>query len=297
MAQIKAIIADLDGTLINDQHQISPYTRSVIQRAKAAYKEKYNAPLYFIVATGRPYPDVFGTLKDCELDPDYIITGNGARVHDRAHQLLIKHDIPPHAVLDILRLKDVPDTVHYRSADDPRPYSAYIEGRPFIINVNTEDRWITDKVLPRVRSAFHPSYAYEATDPQQYTEADLVGTHSIWLRGERDVLTKVKDYIDHRHGKVVSTVFSRGYIVDCNPYGINKGEALEEVAQRLGIDVTDVAAFGDGMNDETMLRTAGHPFIMENGAADLKAALPHATVIGHHAQDGVAHKIEELFLS
>jgi hydroxymethylpyrimidine pyrophosphatase-like HAD family hydrolase len=48
--RIKVIISDLDGTLLNQHHRISEYTKTVFQ-------ELYNQGYLLIVATGRHHLD------------------------------------------------------------------------------------------------------------------------------------------------------------------------------------------------------------------------------------------------
>lgn len=43
----------------------------------------------------------------------------------------------------------------------------------------------------------------------------------------------------------------------------NKGIGLKNLMDSLGVQKEEVAAFGDHFNDETMLATAGHPFLMK----------------------------------
>ena len=56
------------------------------------------------------------------------------------------------------------------------------------------------------------------------------------------------------------------------------GMAMRRLAEHLGIDISQTMAFGDGLNDMTMIRTAGVGVCMENGVDALKAAADHVTV-------------------
>ncbi len=50
----------------------------------------------------------------------------------------------------------------------------------------------------------------------------------------------------------------------------NKGKGIRMLMQRMQLQKNEVAAFGDNFNDETMLDTVGHPFIMEQAHPALK---------------------------
>ena len=68
----KAVISDLDGTLLNSQHQVSDFTRSTL-------KTLVDGGVKFIVATGRHIIDVQGIRQRMGFECD-LITSNGALV-------------------------------------------------------------------------------------------------------------------------------------------------------------------------------------------------------------------------
>lgn len=67
------------------------------------------------------------------------------------------------------------------------------------------------------------------------------------------------------------------------------------MCELLQIKSSEVAAFGDGMNDESMLHVAGQAFVMGNAPSQLHNAVPSAEVIDTNINDGVAKKLIELF--
>lgn len=283
---IKAVFVDMDGTLFDPQHNISAFTAGMIRKLKSA-------SVFFIVATGRPYPDVFATMARAGLVADYIITSNGARIHrggaSPPYELLVSHDMDAADVCTLFQLpwQPTPDG------------EALQEGvtKKFVTNVKREGEWLTDRCLPEIRAAFDASFAYQEVDPASYTPASLQGTHSMWFRGAPEALGMLDRYIKRHMATTIRSTFSLPFILDCNMMGVDKGHALQEVCGLLGVDVSEVAAFGDGMNDQYMLELAGYPYVMGNGQQGLKDAVPRAEVIGSNAEDGVAKKLEALFFS
>ena len=57
---IKLIAIDIDGTLINDKHQITPEVHEALQKAR-----KQGAKV--VLCTGRPLPGVTDYLNELEL--------------------------------------------------------------------------------------------------------------------------------------------------------------------------------------------------------------------------------------
>ncbi len=54
----------------------------------------------------------------------------------------------------------------------------------------------------------------------------------------------------------------------------DKGMGLKKMCGILGVDLTEVMAFGDNFNDLSMLQSVGRPYLMENAADALKALIP-----------------------
>ena len=50
----------------------------------------------------------------------------------------------------------------------------------------------------------------------------------------------------------------------------NKGMGMRMLMERTGISKEEAAAFGDNFNDETMLDSVGHPFLMQHANPALR---------------------------
>ncbi len=73
---------------------------------------------------------------------------------------------------------------------------------------------------------------------------------------------------------------------DMTVLGVDKGDAVRNVAAALGVDLADTYAFGDGINDLCMLKAAGHGIAMGNAMDEVKAAAEFVT--SDIDDDGVA---------
>ena len=89
-------------------------------------------------------------------------------------------------------------------------------------------------------------------------------------------------------------VGSLKYNIEVNAAGVNKGSGLVELGKRLGIEREEIMAFGDGDNDEPMLREAGFGVAMANAEEKVKATADYIT--GSNEEDGVAKAIERFVL-
>jgi Cof subfamily protein (haloacid dehalogenase superfamily) len=79
---------------------------------------------------------------------------------------------------------------------------------------------------------------------------------------------------------------------DLTAKGVNKGKALKAYAEYAGIPREQIAAFGDQLNDVSLLSYAGLPIAMENAQPALKAVAEW--VVPSNDEDGVAQGLERI---
>lgn len=78
-------------------------------------------------------------------------------------------------------------------------------------------------------------------------------------------------------------------LAELMPPGVDKAAALARWCTRLGVDASDVWAFGDMPNDLPMLTWAGRGIAVANAHRDVLASAD--AVVGHHDADGVAEEL------
>jgi len=93
-------------------------------------------------------------------------------------------------------------------------------------------------------------------------------------------------------GDLIGVTHSGGSVVEISAAGVHKASALEWLATSLGVDPSDVVAFGDMPNDLTMLQWAGHGVAVANAHPELLAAADEVTLA--NTEDGVAVTLERL---
>ncbi len=103
------------------------------------------------------------------------------------------------------------------------------------------------------------------------------------------------DMVDPLLGMLPTTVtatLSHANFVEITAAGVDKGVALERLCARRGIAAEDVAVIGDGHNDAGMFRFAGTGIAMGNAVAELRAEA--SLITGSNAEDGVAAALHSL---
>jgi hydroxymethylpyrimidine pyrophosphatase-like HAD family hydrolase len=74
--------------------------------------------------------------------------------------------------------------------------------------------------------------------------------------------------------------------------GVDKGTAVEWLAQHYGVGLEDVVAVGDWLNDVPMLQKAGQSFAMGQAPAEVRSAAKHLLAADIWVGGGVAEAAE-----
>jgi len=82
--------------------------------------------------------------------------------------------------------------------------------------------------------------------------------------------------------------------IEVNPENVSKATGVAEVCQLLGIDMSEVVAVGDSLNDLAVIEAVGLGVAMGNAQEQVKEAAD--LVIGSNNEDGIAHLIREHIL-
>lgn len=259
------IVSDLDGTLLNPDHRVSERTKQAIHNLLATGKR-------FIIATGRHHVDVEAIRESIGAEI-YLITSNGARVHNAQGELVYSQDIAPSIAQAISEIS-VPESVQ--------------------TNIFQNDDWFVNKDNPALLEFSQDStFVYEVAD---VTQIEKKGIAKIFFCGPHDELLVIADQLKSQYGKEVNISFSLPMCLEVMDISVNKAQAIKAVLDIKGFTFTDTVAFGDGMNDIEMLSAVDKGLVMDNASDMLKSALPDHEVIHSSAEDGVARYIEANFL-
>ncbi|NUX57349.1 Cof-type HAD-IIB family hydrolase [Paraburkholderia youngii] len=263
----KVIATDLDGTLLNADHQVDPFTVATVRKLESD-------GLQFVIATGRHYCDVAGIRDLLGINP-YLITSNGARVHAPDNTVIHADDLQPAIVQGLVQ-----------------PEIVGAHGR-VIVSLFADEAWLIDRDAPHLLEFHQDSgFTYEVTDLPKH---DGVGIAKALYIGDPVDLAQVAANLEREFGERLYVTYSLPDCLEVMTANVSKGRALQIVLERLAIDASQCVAFGDNMNDIDLLETAGHPFMMNNANPDLITRLPHVPRIGNNFEAGVAHHLRKLF--
>ena len=264
----KLIVMDMDGTLTNSKKEISEETRTALIEA-----QKLGASI--VLASGRPTPGLYREAKILEMDrfKGYLLSYNGAHVCDYPNQQVIynktidkKYILPIINNAKALNLGIMVNKGEYVVVDDSHTYQ--LEYEAHATNMKT---MVVDDL--RTFVDFEPN-KFLISAPPEYLKMQFADFNLPF--GDRlSIYTSAPFYIE-----VVSN-------------GIDKGKALAGIAERLGIQREEIIAFGDEMNDLTMLQYAGHGVAMGNAVKPIKLIANEITA--SNDEDGIAKSLYKAF--
>ncbi len=263
---IKLIAIDIDGTLLNEKHQLAQATIDAINDARAK-------GVKVVLCTGRPLTGVKPYLDQIGItgEDQYAITFNGAMVQDLNGNVLDHHTV---AYDDYLHMEMLSRKLGVHFQIETTDYA-------YVTNHNISPYSVAESYLVRLPLRFRT--------PEEITD-DLVMSKLMYI-DTPDKITQVKNDLPKE-------LFDRLYIVQSEPFFLeimnksaSKGNALSDLANRLGLNADNVMAIGDEGNDLTMIKYAGLGVAMGNGIDEVKQAAQFVTK--DNAENGVAYAINK----
>lgn len=275
MHDIRLIALDLDGTLLDSQKQLS--------RKNAAALEQVSATGIVIVpTTGRFFkgmPEAIQALPYLH----YAITMNGAEIYDVKRQIAIsREEIPVAQAVALMRYLD----------NYPVIYDCYMGSWGWMTaSMQEQTEQFTDNPHYRkmLRTLRTPVPELKTFLLEQNRNVQKVQFFVKDLQLREQLMQELPKRFPN-----LSVSSSLENNVEINSANANKGYALQTLAAKLELSLSQTMAIGDGLNDLSMIRTAGIGIAMENACPAVKAAANvHTTSCD---ADGVAAAIVQYCL-
>lgn len=274
---IRLIALDLDGTLLSSDKHISQRNRQALERAA-------EAGVWIVPCTGRFYKAMPEEVRALPF-VRYVITINGAEVYDRDRDsILYRAEIAPSVAEELF---DYIDQL-------PVIYDCYQDGWGWMdqrFNPLLEEYLDDTNTLDMVQNLRTPLENFRQVMRQR--NMPIQKTQMFFRKRDLDLRERELTAIAERFPQlaVSSAVY---YNIEVNSCDAQKGRALRELCANLGIDPACAMAFGDGLNDVSMLRDAGVGVAMGNASDYVKAQAN--LVAPTNDEDGVAQIIEQYVL-
>ena len=238
----KLIVSDLDGTLLNNNHEISKTNQEWVQKFRSAGG-------LFTFATGRmensalPYAELLGVDIP-------IISYNGARIYCPTTRKILydKNLIVPSEIWDIIN-----------STNEEKGVFLYSEGKPFVLERNQIVKEFENK--EKVQCILHKG--------DSLTDKPL--TKILIIMNDTSELYRLSEGIEN-NGFNCEIVFSEINYLEILPAGVSKGKGLTKLINFLEIETPiHTIAIGDNLNDISLLKAADQGIAVGNARDELKA--------------------------
>ena len=270
--KVKLIGTDLDGTLLNDDKELTAETVAALELA-------HGKGIHIVPITGRPLmgiPKCVTALSQIE----YIIASNGADIYDVKNKTRIGSFAIDNAKSRVLieRLRGL-DCMFEPFADG----AGYSEQNVFDFYVATfkgtplEDYFFSSRIVCE---------SYEKLFDGTNRQADEFFVNCA----APEIRDRVIEIAETTGGLQYCNLGDR--FIEITKEGTDKGAALRAICDHLGVDIADTLAFGDGENDLEFVQAAGISVAMENAFSIIKK---HADLVTKsNNENGVANIINSM---
>jgi hypothetical protein len=260
---VRLLVSDVDGTLVTADKRLTPATIEAVRRLG-------EAGIGFSLVSSRPAFGMRAVVNALGLTLPFGAFNGGAIVGPR-FETLSAHLLPTTAAEEAVRS---------------------LEGAGIPAWVFTGETWlVTDpraELIPRERRTI----GTEPTLVVAFGDALAQAGKIVGATNDLDRLDAVETALRSAIGGTATVARSQPYYLDVTPAGVDKGTFLLDLAARLHVRATAVAAIGDMDNDVAMLRAAGLPIAMGNGSPAAKAAAAYVTATNE--ADGFAGAVDAL---
>ena len=269
---IKLISIDVDGTLINRQGDLTPATRSALQRAA-------DAGIHVTLNTGRPLSESQALLKALPM-MRYVVLSTGAEVRDlQTGETIARHGL---------------------TNEENRRLYDLLSPLDGMIQIFTEfDGKLYNRAWDLARAdRFCPPNLAKMCRETHVAVADL----DAFMDGYTGTASKIHLFFPNHEEKLKAAALLEGLPffvsesvpndIEVMPLGVDKGTGLSALAEYLNLTPAEVMAVGDGENDLAMLRYAGLSVAMGNACDTVKKTA--RVVTETNDEDGLAKAVERV---
>ncbi len=262
-----AVISDLDGTLLDANHQLNKKTAETLQQLE-------QKGIDVVLASGRNYADMIVIAQKAGLKNAVLITSNGAMTYDLQGNILHADYIGEAIGTELIKTPFDTNTT--------------------FLNTYQERVWFISVDMPMLNKFHQDSkFTYQVVDFKKHHGREI--EKLFFIAKTTDDLLPIEKVIKDKFGNDLSITYSMPQCLEIMGKGVNKGRALSRLLENRAYNLSDCIAFGDGLNDKEMLASVGKGCVMQNADTRLVELLPQLERIGSHNDLAVTHYLRELF--
>jgi len=265
----KVIFIDVDGTLRNDDREITKRTIKSVQDIKLAGYEP-------IIATGRPR-DYAKKLREEIGASRYVILNNGAEIYDyESDAIIYQNFMKNQRILELYKFSNL-ENIRFILATKGTRYVNRVK-HPEMETLITET---IEEFLDKNEKIIQVTIASADFDTIKNMYNDVIKVTNV------RIMNQSKSLVDS------SFVRDKTIYYDIVDEGTSKGMAIKEFYKKFKIKKENCIAIGDDRNDISMFDEVGTKIAMGNALEEVKEI---ADIITESNNDhGVAIYLEKLY--
>lgn len=260
----KLIVTDMDGTLLNEVHEISDENKHALKKAS-------KKGIKVAIATGRIYESTIKYARELSIETP-IICCNGALIKEENGNVIYERKIEDYMCNNIIDLLEK-HNIYYQCFTDDTIFTPYINEwlRKYQMQEDLNIKIIeSDNIKDSIKGSNILKFLIIEND------LELLSNIERELKSIEDI-ELTKSFFDN---------------IEIMRKGVNKGSAVESLAEYLGIDKSEVITFGDNHNDLSMITYAGMGVAMGNAEEIVKENANYITC--KNSENGVAKALEKI---
>ena len=261
LSGVKLIVSDMDGTLLNSQHEMSDLFFE-------QFEKLHQNNIKFVAASGRQYYSILHKLNSIK-EKITIVAENGAYVVENGVELFVnalKHS----DVYDFIKLiQEIPNT------------NIVLAGKKKAYFLKTSST--LESMIAEYYSEYKVLENFDILPDDEILKIALYNPNGT----EANVYPFLKDFVNDWQIKV-----SGEFWLDIALKSTHKGNAISRIQKELNITDEETMAFGDYLNDVEMLKKAKFSFAMENAHSEVIKIAKYKTLSNDDL--GVESVIEKL---
>lgn len=261
----RILYSDIDGTLLNGSHHISPKTREKILEL-----DKKGIP--FILVSAR-MPDGVEVIRRELGNRRPIICYSGGMILDEEGQAMYDRRMELGLAAEI---RDV-----LKEMCPGICCNAYGKNL-WVVEDDKDPRVIEEERIVEGKAV--------AGDMEALFEKDG-GLHKLLFMGDLEDIRHAEMILKNRYPKL-SISRSKETYLEVMDGAVNKAEGVRILCRYYGISPKEAAAFGDGENDVGMLKAVRYGFAMGNAPEDVKEQVDFVTLTND--EEGILEVIKRL---
>ena len=269
---IRLIISDIDGTILDDQHQVDSQLREQIPLLK-----KENIP--FVLASARSPLGMEPIARELGLGDNPLACYNGALIikgDPNQYETIVEHP---------LNKKEIRSFLELVKAEFPSVSINLYSGKDWI--ADRLDKWVQIEAAITGEQPMIQNVLVPVLNAQMYV-------HKLLLIDQAPVIQKLHDYLQTLDFAKTAFYLSKDNYMEVTAKHVSKEQALYEIAQHYQVPLEEVMTIGDNFNDLPMLRLAGLGVAMGNAPEAVK--IEAKAVTKSNNEHGVAEAIEKYVL-